>query len=369
MGHYHASLKGRETTVQPSLSILGEDGHLQQPLPEFVTAELLLSFYKSMVLTRSFDKKCVALQRTGQLGTYPSCLGQEAIGTGIGYAMHPEDILVPYYRDQATQLIRGVSMVEQLLFWGGDERGNCFANASQDLPNCIPIATQCSHAAGIASALKLRQQKHAVVCTLGDGATSKGDFLETLNVAGVWQLPLVLVINNNQWAISTPSYLQSASRHLADKAQLAGIEGIRVDGNDVIAVYSQVAMALKKARSGKGPTLIEAISYRLGDHTTADDASRYRNNEDVNQAWQREPIKRLQTLLHQQHFWNPEDETQLQRHCQELVEKAVQQYLNLPPQQPEDLFDHLFARLPDAYRQQRDALLQKARLRHNHGEG
>jgi pyruvate dehydrogenase E1 component alpha subunit len=357
----HRNLTQRDNRSPPGITgnILGHDGQLQQALPDFITAELLLSFYKSMVLTRSFDKKCIALQRTGQLGTYPSCLGQEAIGTGIGYAMHAEDVLVPYYRDQATQLIRGVSMVEQLLFWGGDERGNCFANCREDLPNCIPIATQCSHAAGIASAIKMRHQKRAVVCTLGDGATSKGDFLEALNVAGIWQLPLVLVINNNQWAISTPSYLQSHSSQLADKASLAGIEGTRIDGNDVISVYSTVASALNKARSGKGPTLIEAVSYRLGDHTTADDATRYRDSNEVNQAWQHEPVKRLQTLLHQQHFWNPDDETQLQKHCQELIEKSTREYLNTPPQNPGDLFDHLFKNLPSAYQAQRDDLLNK----------
>lgn len=341
--------------------ILNSEGQLQNPLPDFITAELLLSFYKSMVLTRNFDKKCIALQRTGQLGTYPSCLGQEAIGTGIGYAMRSEDVLIPCYRDQASQLIRGVTLVEQLLFWGGDERGSDFQHAREDLPNCIPIATQCSHAAGIASAFKMRHQPRVAVCTLGDGATSKGDFLETLNVAGVWQLPLVIVINNNQWAISTPTYLQSHGSTYDQKAELAGINHQRIDGNDVIAVYQQVSEAIERARSGKGPTLIEAVSYRLGDHTTADDASRYRSAEEVKQAWQREPIKRLQQLLHAQNFWHPEDEQQLQQHCSHLIEQAVAEYLKTPPQAPTDMIDYLYANLPWAYQAQREKIVSRAR--------
>lgn len=340
---------------------LNSEGQLLQQLPDSVSAELLLSFYKSMVLTRNFDKKCVALQRTGQLGTYPSCLGQEAIGTGIGYAMRSEDVFIPYYRDQATQLIRGVTLVEQLLFWGGDERGSDFQQAREDLPNCIPIATQCSHAAGIASAFKLRREPRVAVCSLGDGATSKGDFLETLNVAGVWQLPLVMVINNNQWAISTPGYLQNHSSSYDQKAELAGINHQRIDGNDVIAVYQQVSQAIERARNGKGPSLIEAVSYRLGDHTTADDASRYRSTEEVKQAWQREPIRRLQQLLHAQNFWQPQDEQQLQQYCQQLIEQAVAQYLKTPAQAATDMIDYLYARLPRAYAEQRREILHATR--------
>lgn len=340
--------------------ILNSEGQLQTPLPDTITAELLLSFYKSMVLTRNFDKKCIALQRTGQLGTYPSCLGQEAIGTGIAYAMRSEDVFIPYYRDQATQLIRGVTLTEQLLFWGGDERGSDFKRAREDLPNCIPIATQCSHAAGIASAFKMRQQPRVAVCTLGDGATSKGDFLETLNVAGVWQLPLVMVINNNQWAISTPSYKQNHSSSYDRKAELAGIRHERIDGNDVIAVYQHLFTAIERARSGKGPTLIEAVSYRLGDHTTADDASRYRQTEELKQAWRREPLKRLQQLLHSLNSWHAEDERQLQQHCHQLIEQAVAEYLKIPAQPATDMIDYLYAQLPAAYAPQRQHILQRA---------
>ena len=215
------------------------------------------------------------------VGNLLLCLGQEAIGVGIGQAMREEDVFVPYYRDHATLLGRGISMVEILRYWGGDERGSDTVNARQDLPNCVPIATQCSHAAGVASAFKIRRQRRVALCTLGDGATSKGDFLESLNLAGTWQLPLVLVINNNQWAISTPRFKQCGAERLADKALGMAVASEQVDGNDLVAVYDSVSRAIERARAGKGPT-IEAITYRLSDHTTADDASRYREQEEVN---------------------------------------------------------------------------------------
>ncbi len=326
---------------------LTADGEIKQPLPLWShNNTLLLDCYKTMVLTRLFDAKCVALQRTGQLGTYPSCLGQEAIGTAIGKAMHSEDVFVPYYRDQATQISRGVRLKEILLYWGGDERGSDFAGPRQDLPNCIPIATQCCHAAGLASAFKIRHQKRVAVCTLGDGASSKGDFLESLNLAGIWQLPAVFVINNNQWAISVPRHLQCGATRLADKALGAGVDSISVDGNDLLAVYEAVKQACDKARSGKGATLIEALSYRLSDHTTADDADRYRSREELNQAWQREPIKRLQNYLHSVAQWDEQHEQALIDNCQHLIDQAVDDYLSTPPLPPESMFEHLYAELP-----------------------
>jgi 2-oxoisovalerate dehydrogenase E1 component alpha subunit len=201
-----------------------------------ITNEQLKEFYKTMVSTRLFDAKAVSLQRTGQMGTYPSGLGQEAIGTAIGNAMQPEDVFVTYYRDCAAQLLRGVTMTEILLYWGGSEQGNNYQSpiARQDLPHCVPMASQCLHAAGVATAMKIRGEKRAVVVTCGDGATSEGDFYETINVAGIWNLPLVVVIINNQWAISVPRNKQCAALTLAQKAIAAGIPGEQVDGNDII---------------------------------------------------------------------------------------------------------------------------------------
>jgi pyruvate dehydrogenase E1 component alpha subunit len=300
-----------------------------------------------MLLGRIFDAKCIALQRTGKLGTYPSILGQEAIGVAIGQQMQAEDILVPYYRDLLAQTLRGVRLVESLLFWGGDERGNAYRDCPHDFPNCVPIATQLCHAAGAAIAVKVRGEHRAVVATCGEGATSKGDFLETLNLAGAWHIPLVIVVNNNQWAISTPRSQQSAAETIAQKAIAAGIRGIQVDGNDYFALSSVLKQALETARHGKGATLIEAVSYRLSDHTTADDARRYRRQEEIDQAWQAEPIKRLRSWLEAQGDWNAELESVWQQSCRDQIEQAVLEYLATPPQPPESMFDFLYEALPE----------------------
>ena len=175
-----------------------------------------------MMLTRLFDYKAVALQRTGMLNTYASTLGQEAISVGIGASMQREDVFCPFYRDYAAQLMRGVKMSEILSFWKGNEWGNHFSECPLDFPICVPIATQLLHAAGVATAFKLRKQAKVAVSICGDGATSEGDFYEAINVAGVWQLPVVFVIDNNQWAISVPRKHQTDAQTLAQKAIAAG---------------------------------------------------------------------------------------------------------------------------------------------------
>jgi pyruvate dehydrogenase E1 component alpha subunit len=339
---------------------LQADGTLiNAPPAACLDPQYLLAAYRHMVLSRTFDTKVIALQRTGQLGTYASVLGQEAIGTAIGLALQKDDLFVPYYRDVPTQLLRGVSMVEIMQYWGGDERGNNFANQPRDLPDCVPIATQITHAAGAATAMKIRRQAQAVVTTCGDGATSRGDFYEALNLAGAWQLPLVVVVNNNQWAISVRRQYQTGAATLAQKGIAAGIAAEQVDGNDIMALAAALDIALSRARAGKGATLIEAISYRLADHTTADDASRYRSAGEVSDAWSREPIKRLQTYLHQQGLWSPEQEKTLLAAVQQQVAAAVDAYRQIPPQAPDSLFEHLFAEWPAPYAWQRQILAAK----------
>ena len=337
------------------------DGTAMEPLPEFVAdpAELI-SLYRGMVLTRSFDEKAIALQRTGQLGTYASSLGQEAVAVGAASAMRDDDILVPSFRELGAQLWRGVSLVELFLNWGGDERGNDFAVPRQDFPSSIPVASHVPHAAGAALALKLRGEDSAVVCIFGDGATSKGDFYEALNIAGAWTLPLVFVINNNQWAISVPRSAQTAAKTLAQKSVAAGIPGFQVDGNDVVAVCDGMAEALGRARSGAGATLIEALTYRLGDHTTVDDASRYRDDAEVGRHWRHEPIARLRSYLTGLQAWSKEDEEALLLDCAEKIEAAAAEYLATPPELPEAMFDHLYAELPEPLREQRAAATAEA---------
>ncbi|TOG68025.1 pyruvate dehydrogenase (acetyl-transferring) E1 component subunit alpha [Vibrio parahaemolyticus] len=349
----------------PMHRFIDHDGNLVGQLPNWADIETLVGFYRDMVLTRTYDQKAVALQRTGKLGTYPSHLGSEAIGIAVGRALKTDDVFVPYYRDMPAMWCRGIGMEKNLQYWGGDERGSDFAPESspipsRDLPFCVPIATQCTHAVGVASALKIQGNHEAALVMCGDGGTSKGDFLESINCAGTWNIPLVFVVNNNQWAISVPRSLQCAAEFLSEKAKGAGIPGITVDGNDVVAMYDATMTALERARKGKGATLIEAVSYRLSDHTTADDATRYRNADDVQTAWQFEPVSRLKTFLINQGAWSDEQEQQWQSDCKEQVELAVERYLNLPQQAPETGFDYLYESLPQELHAQRDELINKA---------
>jgi pyruvate dehydrogenase E1 component alpha subunit len=310
-----------------------------------------------MVLMRSYDAKAVALQRTGQIGTFASLLGQEAINAGIGSAMAPEDAFLMTYRENGVQMMRGVTLKELFLYWGGDERGCDFSGPRRDFPICITIAAHATHAAGVAYAMKLRGEPRVAVCALGDGATSKGDFYEALNAAGAWKLPLVFVATDNQWAISVPRARQSAAATLAQKAIAGGVEGLQVDGNDVIAVRHAMDEALRKARGGGGPTLIEALTYRLSDHTTADDASRYRSPDELAEAWKREPILRLRAYLLSLGDWDKSQEDAWLRACNEQVQAAAQAYLDTPPPTAEQMFDHLYATLPAALQKQRAAAL------------
>ncbi|WP_284459839.1 pyruvate dehydrogenase (acetyl-transferring) E1 component subunit alpha [Cupriavidus campinensis] len=338
---------------------LSAQGTASPDLPPFARdPAALLPLYRAMVLTRQFDLKAIAMQRTGQIGTFASALGQEAIGVGVASAMLPDDVLVPSYRDHAAQFVRGVTMTESLLYWGGDERGSGFAAAPHDFGNCVPIGTQVGHGAGVAYAFQLRGQPRVAVTIVGDGGTSKGDFYEGMNMAGAWHVPLVIVVNNTQWAISMPRSKQTAAQTLAQKAIAAGIPGEQVDGNDVIAVRHRVGEAIARARAGGGPTLIEAVTYRLGDHTTADDASRYRDDAAVKAAWAQEPIARLRDYLAAQGAWDAGREEALIRECQQAVAAAVDAYLALPPPDTGAMFDCLYATLPAALEAQRDMARQ-----------
>ncbi|MBL4583228.1 MAG: pyruvate dehydrogenase (acetyl-transferring) E1 component subunit alpha [Pseudomonadales bacterium] len=361
------SNEGRNPELRAQFDInyyqfLDNQGTLKNSLPTYLEDDKLqVALYRQMVLTRLLDAKCIALQRTGKMGTYPSTLGQEAVGVGIGYAMTKQDVFAPYYRDMATQLIRGVKIKDILLCWGGDERGNQSEQTPFDLPCCVPIATQVTHAAGIASAIKIRHEKHAVVSTLGDGATSRGDFAESINLAGAWQLPLVVVINNNQWAISVPREVQTAAQTLAQKGIAGEVRCEQVDGCDVLAVYDAVKRALAHAYEGKGPTLIEAITYRLCDHTTADDATRYSPSDGLKKGWEKEPIKRYRSFLHSKKLWDEHKETALFEQCEQQINTAVQEYLDTEPQPPEAMFDYLYEELPRSLKEQRQQLIDKTR--------
>ncbi len=326
---------------------LDAQGQIVQELPSFAQdTDELLRMFGAMLRARTFDAKAINLQRTGKLGTYAPCLGQEATHVGVAAALTPEDSVAIVYREIGTLFWRGVKMLDVLLYWGGDERGNDFAGPKHDFPWCVPIATQTLHAAGSAMAFKVRKEPRVALAYIGDGGTSEGSFYEAMNLAGAKQLPIVFMIVNNKWAISVPIEEQTAAQTLAQKAVAAGIPGMQVDGNDAIAVRECVARAAAKARNGGGPTVIEALSYRLSDHTTADDASRYRQESEVAEAWKVEPLIRLRKLLVARGALDEQREQALKAEYSREVEAAVQEYLATPKQSTDSMFDYLFANPP-----------------------
>jgi pyruvate dehydrogenase E1 component alpha subunit len=337
-----------EQFLDPAGKVAGE-------LPGFAqdTAEVV-RMYRLMSLVRAFDARAVNLQRTGRLGTYASCLGHEATHVGAGAAMRDEDVMVPVYREYGAQFWRGVAMRDVLLYWGGDERGSDYARCREDFAWCVPIATQTLHAAGVAMAFRIRHEARCALAFIGDGGTSQGAFHEALNLAGARALPVVFVIVNNRWAISVPIERQTASRTLAQKAIAAGIPGMQVDGNDVIAVRHVVSEALERARRGEGPSVIEAMTYRLSDHTTADDATRYRKEQEVREAWAVEPLLRLRTWLTGLGAWDDDREAALRADSAREVEAAVEAYLATPKPPSDAMFDHLFANPPRPLLEQRE---------------
>jgi pyruvate dehydrogenase E1 component alpha subunit len=334
---------------------LDAEGSSTAPLPACANDHAeLVKMYRMMVLTRTFDTKAVNLQRIGKLGTYPPAVGHEAVQVACGAALLAEDCIAPVYREIGTQMWRGVRMTDILLYWGGDERGNDFAVPTHDFPWCVPIATQTLHAAGAALAFKIRGERRVAMSFIGDGGTSEGSFYEAINVAGVQKLPVVFMVINNQWAISVPLELQTATKTLAQKAIAAGIPGIQIDGNDILASRHVIGQAVERARNGEGPTVIEAITYRLSDHTTADDATRYRRTAEVQDAWTREPIKRTRALLERLKLWDDGKESQLKAECAQQVEAAVQEFFNQPKQTTDAMFEHVFANMPRNLQAQRE---------------
>lgn len=339
---------------------MAADGTVAGSLPSFANETVeLVRMYRAMVRTRTFDEVAVGLQRTGRLGTFASSLGQEAVAVGIGAAMTDSDVLVPSFREQGVQLWRGATPVELLLYWGGDERGSDFAVPHQDFPVCIPIGSHPPHAVGVALAFQLRNEPRVAVCVLGDGATSKGDVYEAMNYAGLRHLPVVFVVNNNQWAISVPRSAQTAAVTLAQKSIAAGVAGEQVDGNDVIAVRERISLAVERARSGGGSTLVEALTYRLADHTTADDAGRYRSDEEVGEAWKREPVVRLRSYLMSNGLWTDDDEQEVLTTYRQEMNAAAEEYLATPSRSPASMFDHLYETLPAVFAGQRAAVAER----------
>ncbi|MBN1426177.1 pyruvate dehydrogenase (acetyl-transferring) E1 component subunit alpha [Candidatus Fermentibacteria bacterium] len=338
------------------LQILMPDGSVDRSLMPTVDDGQILALYRGMATMRAVDEKALKLQRQGRMGTWAPLRGQEAAQAGVAHALEPEDWIVPAFREMGVLIMRGVPIHHIMTYWVGDSRGAVHPDFPRILPTAVPVGSQLLHGAGIGMAMELRDEPHAAVAFAGDGASSEGDFHEALNFAAVFKARTVFVIQNNQWAISVPFSKQTVVSSIAQKAHAYGLPGIQVDGNDVFAVYVAVKEALEQARAGRGPSLIEAFTYRMGDHTTADDASRYRTKEEV-ESWEaKSPIARLRLFMTAQGLWDQAQEENLRTEVEGLIEEEVRLMESRAPLEPGSMFQHMYADLPWNLKEQMESL-------------
>ncbi len=328
--------------------IMDDDGKIINKtwMPE-IDNERLVKAYKDMLFSRIADLQIVSYQRQGRIYTYPPNYGQEAISGAAGAIIKDRDWMVPAFREIGTMMAKGVSLKEIFLYYMGYEEGSNFKNAEFVLPVSIPIASQLIHASGIGYAIKYKKEEKVVYAFVGDGGTSEGDFHEAVNFAGVWKVPVIFIIQNNQYGISTPVRLQTASESLAIKSIAYGVKGIQVDGNDFFAMYKTLEESAKACLAGEGPILIEAVTYRKGAHTTSDDPSRYRTKEEEESWEKRDPLKRLKNYLISKELWSEREEEKLIPQYREEVDRQFIEAENFGPYPKEDVFKHLYADMPD----------------------
>lgn len=339
------------------LSILDAEGDLDTSLEPKLPAAELKRLYRAMLLGRRLDERMVRLQRQGRIGTFAPIKGQEASQLGSVCTLKPTDWMVPSFRETAAMIWRGWPIEKMLLFFAGYLEGGQPAPDQRDLPICIPVSTQLPHAVGLAYAAQYRNDDAVVMAYFGDGATSEGDFHEAVNFAGVWHVPVVFVCQNNQWAISVPLKKQTHSRTIAQKALAYGIPGIQVDGNDILAVYAASLEAVARARAGDGPTLIECVTYRLGVHTTADDPTKYRSNEEVAEWERKDPLTRFTGYLKKKRLLDDG----LEKEVDAEIAAAIARFETTAAADPLTMFDHVYSELPPDLKTQREALAERLR--------
>ncbi|MBU5312846.1 pyruvate dehydrogenase (acetyl-transferring) E1 component subunit alpha [Tissierella carlieri] len=334
-------------------SILNVDGEVlkEEDLPSLSNDELLY-LYKTMLYSRIIDEKALSYQRQGRMLTYAPNIGQEAAQVGSAYAMEKEDWLVPAFRELGAWLIRGVPLKNIYLYWYGNEWGSYMPEDVKVLPVSVPIASQYQHAAGIGMANNIKEEKNVVVTYVGDGGTSHGDFHEALNFAAVFKAPVVFIIQNNQYAISVSRKQQTMSKTLAQKAIAYGMPGIVVDGNDIFAMYSATKEAIDRARNGEGPTLIEAFTYRLGAHTTSDDPTLYRKDEEVQEWWKKDPILRFKKYLLNKNILTEEWEEKTKKELEIDVMSTFEEIENKSDTLIEDIFKYHYETMPPQLEEQ-----------------
>ena len=327
------------------LQILDENGNCDEALMPRLFNEQIKKAYEMLVLIRVFDQKAFNMQRQGRLGTYIQFKGQEACQVGSALALEDNDFLFPMYRNSGLLIARKHPIVQVLQYWSGDERGLRSPDNVNNFPIAIPVGTQTIHAAGAALAAKLKGTKQIAITYFGDGATSKGDFHEAMNFSGVFNAPIVFICENNQYAISVPRKKQTHSETIAQKAIAYGFEGIQVDGMDIFAVYKATKDAVDKARNGKGPTLIECFTYRMCDHSTSDDASRYRPKEELELWAKKDPVDRLEKYMRKKNLLDDAYKEKVLKQSQAIVEQAVASFEKISPADPKDIFKYVYAEM------------------------
>ena len=327
------------------LKILDEKGNADTALLPNLSDSDLKKLFELIILSRQFDQRALQLHAEGRLGTYASILGQEASQIGSAFALEKTDWVFPSFRENAVYITLGFPIWMLFQYWTGDERGMETPDDLNIFPVCVPVGTQPPHAVGAAFAAKVKGHKTAAVTYFGDGGSSKGDFYESMNLAGVYKLPVVFICQNNQWAISVPRERQTAAKTIAQKACACGFEGIQVDGNDIFAVYKATKDALAKAKNGGGPTLIECFTYRMGDHTTADDASRYRPKEDLEKWKLKDPLLRLKLYMEKKGLWTKQYEDGVKKQVTDFVDSEIKKHESAAMPDKKDIISFTYKEL------------------------
>lgn len=354
------------TTTQPPLSILQKDGKTAKDKDPNLPADQLKRLYETMVAARILDERGLALQRQGRIGFYLQALGQEASHVGSASTLQDSDWFFPAYRQPGIPILRGVPFDDIVNEWYGNDGDT---SKGRQMPvhysfrqaNFVsvssPIGTQISQAAGAGMAARIRGDDTVFMSYFGDGGTSSNDFHSGLNFAAVYKAPVVFVCENNQWAISVPATNQTKSESMAIKAQAYGMPGIRVDGNDVLAVHRVCKEAVERARKGEGPTLVETVTYRIASHSSSDDAARYRDADEF-EAWkQRDPIQRFQRYLQRKKLWSEAYEAEIQERYKQAINDAIKRAEARPRPPLDSLFEDVYLNLTPQLRAQREELL------------
>ncbi len=335
------------------LQVIDNNGKvISKELMPKLSDDEMLKLYKDMLFVRTLDHMIVSYQRQGRVYTYPPNYGQEAIGVAAGAVLRHDDWLVPAFRELGAWLAKGATMKDVFMFNMGFEEGTKFAGANHMLPSSVPIASQLLHAAGIGYAVKYEKKDEVVMAFVGDGGTSEGDFHEALNFAGVWKVPVIFVVQNNQYAISVPVKMQTASINMAIKSKAYGIKGIKVDGNDIFAMLAAFRYAHEYARKESQAVLIEAITYRKGAHTTSDDPTKYRTTDEEKEWDLKDPLRRMKLFLEKKKLWSDAEEEKLVEEYNKEIDRQfieTEQTVSYPL---EDVFKYTYAEMPQDLRDQ-----------------